>query len=201
MTADRLAALEPACTPADALAFYDGLDPVPAGELTGRWRGRELATGHPLGGRLTAAGWYGKQFDDVDHVHPLLFSTPDGEIFPVDPRRIPLGLVLGLVDKVSPAVVSRGSQALGVLKPALRTTKHRARLREVSHRGVVTAAMVYDHLPIIDVFRRVDDGTVLGVMDLRGVPEPFFFILQRRPSLARASVTGDQRVSGPSRPV
>jgi hypothetical protein len=175
MTANELAALEPACTPADALAFYDGLGPVPAGELTGRWRGREVATGHPMDGRLAASGWYGKQFDDVDHVHPLLFATPGGEIFPVDPRRIPLGLV----DKLSPTVVSRGRAALGVLKPALRTSKHRARLRDVQHRGLMTAALVYDHLPIIDLFRRVDDQTVLGVMDLRGVPQPFFFILQR----------------------
>ncbi|MDH2413606.1 DUF4334 domain-containing protein [Nocardioides sp. CER19] len=175
MTVDALAALEPACTSAEALAFYDGLDPLLAEHLTGRWRGRELATGHPLDGRLAASGWYGKQFDDVDHVHPLLFSTPDGEIFPVDPRRVPLGLV----DKIPPAVVSRGREALGVLRPALRTSKHRARLREVRHRGVVTAAMVYDHLPIIDVFRRVDDSTVLGMMDLRGVPQPYFFILQR----------------------
>lgn len=96
-------------------------------------------------------------------------------MFAVDPRRIPLGLV----DKVPPALVERGSRALGVLKPALRTTHHRARLREVRHRGVVTAAMVYDHLPIIDHFRRVDDRTVLGMMDLRGVPQPYFFILRR----------------------
>ncbi len=67
---------------------------------------------------------------------------------------------------------------MGALKPAIRTKKHRARLRAVEHRGVVTAAMVYDHLPIIDVFRRVDADTLLGVMDLRGA-EPYFFILQR----------------------
>ena len=65
-----------------------------------------------------------------------------------------------------------------MLKPALRTRKHRARLRAVEHRGVVTAAMVYDHLPIIDFFRRVDDSTLLGVMDLRGAT-PYFFILRK----------------------
>jgi len=175
MAADELAALEPACTTADALAFYDGLGAVPAGDLLGRWRGRELGTGHPMDGRLVASGWYGKQFDDLDHVHPLLVAAPDGEVFPVEPRWVPLGLV----DKVSPAALRRGRQALGVLKPVLRARKHRARLCEVRHRGVVTAAMVYDHLPIIDVFRRVDDRTVLGVMDLRRIPQPYFFILQR----------------------
>src|SRR5262245_35731062 len=124
MTADGLAGLEPACTPAEALDFYDGLDPVAAVDLTGRWRGRELATGHPMDGRLEASGWYGKQFDDVDHVHPLLFTAPDGDVFPVDPRRIPLGLV----DKVPTEVVARAGKALGVLRPALRTDAHRARL-------------------------------------------------------------------------
>jgi len=175
MTAEGLGALERACTPAEAIAFFDGLAPVPAEELTGRWRGRELPTGHPMDGLLAASGWYGKQFDDVDHVHPLLFVTPGGEIFPVDPRRIPLALA----GRVPPAVVRRGRKALGVLEPVLRSRRHRARLREVRHRAVVTAAMVYDDLPIIDVFRRVDADTVLGVMDLRGVPEPYFFVLQR----------------------
>ena len=46
-------------------------------------------------------------------------------------------------------------------------------------RGVVTAAMVYDHLPIIDVFRRVDEVTMLGAMDWRGEPAPYFFILTK----------------------
>jgi Domain of unknown function (DUF4334) len=39
--------------------------------------------------------------------------------------------------------------------------------------------MVYDTLPIVDVFRRVDADTLLGLMDLRGLPEPFLFLLER----------------------
>ena len=49
----------------------------------------------------------------------------------------------------------------------------------VEHRGVGTAAMVYDALPIIDVFRRISADAVLGLMDLRGLAEPFFFVLRR----------------------
>jgi hypothetical protein len=45
-------------------------------------------------------------------------------------------------------------------------------------RGVVTATMCYDALPIHDAFRRIDDDTRLGVMDLRGAP-PFVFVLER----------------------
>ena len=44
---------------------------------------------------------------------------------------------------------------------------------------MVTAAMVYDALPIIDVFRRVSDDVRLGLMDLRGLPDPFAFLLER----------------------
>lgn len=175
MTIDQLTALEPACSREAALALFDSLAPVPTTALTGRWHGRELATGHELDGLLVASGWYGKQFDGVDRVHPLLFRDPAGEIFAVDPKRVPLGLV----GKVPGSVVERGRGLLGVLKPALRTRGYRARLRAVEHRGVVTTAMVYDHLPIIDVFRRVDDDTVLGLMDYRNFPDPYFFVLVR----------------------
>ena len=54
-----------------------------------------------------------------------------------------------------------------------------ARLRVVEHRGVASAAMLYDHLPIVDVFRRLDAHTLLGVMDARGISQPFFFTLRR----------------------
>jgi hypothetical protein len=39
--------------------------------------------------------------------------------------------------------------------------------------------MIYDDLPINDVFRKVDNNTVLGVMDLKGMEQPFFFVLRR----------------------
>ena len=176
MTTTRtLADLEPACSMEDALALFDSLPAVRAEELSGRWRGRELATGHAMDGLLEASGWYGKQFDGVDQVHPLLFSGAGGEVFAAEPRRMPLGLA----GHVAPSLVARGRGALPVLQPVLRTRKHRARLRNVEHRGVVSAAMVYDHLPIIDVFRRASDDTLLGVMDMRQDPRPYFFVLQR----------------------
>jgi hypothetical protein len=39
--------------------------------------------------------------------------------------------------------------------------------------------MVYDTLPIVDVFRRVDDDVVLGLMDMRGLDEAFAVVLTR----------------------
>ncbi|MFC7500480.1 DUF4334 domain-containing protein [Nocardioides sp. CPCC 206347] len=171
--AATLAELERGTDPETALAFFDSLPAVTCDELRGRYRGRELLTGHPMDGLLEASGWYGKQFDDADHVHPLLFQGRGGEVFAVEPRKVPLGIA----PKIPSAVVDRSQGAVGALKAALRTKKHRARLRAVEYRGVVSAAMVYDHLPIIDVFRRVDADTLLGVMDLRD-SAPYVFVLQ-----------------------
>lgn len=177
VTIADLQSLESGCTPAQAWEFFDALPVVRAAEVRGRWRGRELATGHPMDGLLAASGWYGKQFDGDEAVHPLLFSIsgdPDA-VFAVDPRRVPVGLA----GTVSPSIVAKGRGLLGVLRPGLRTRRHRARMRNIEHRGVVTAAMIYDHLPIIDVFRRVDPTTLLGVMDKRDLSQPYFFVLSQ----------------------
>lgn len=56
-----------------------------------------------------------------------------------------------------------------------------ATLRMVEYRGVSTATMVYDKHPIFDHFRRVDDDTVLGLMDRKGEDAPLAFTLRRRP--------------------
>lgn len=164
----------PACALDDALAFFDSLPPVRAEELTGQWRGRELATGHPLDGLLESSGWYGKRFDSVDEVHPLLFRGRGGRLVSDGPRRVPFGLL----DKIPAGMVERGELVMALALPALVTKKPRARLRNVEHRGVVTAGMSYDHLPIIDLFRRIGDTTLLGCMDLRDSP-PYFFVLAR----------------------
>ncbi|CAJ1586868.1 DUF4334 domain-containing protein [[Mycobacterium] wendilense] len=53
------------------------------------------------------------------------------------------------------------------------------RLRMVEYRGVLSATMIYDALPINDHFRLIDDDTVLGVMDMRGLDRPLMFVLRR----------------------
>jgi hypothetical protein len=55
----------------------------------------------------------------------------------------------------------------------------KATLRLVRYRGVSTATMVYDKHPIFDHFKRVDDRTVLGVMDRKGEAFPLYFWLRR----------------------
>lgn len=171
----RLAALQPRCRTDEALALFDDLPTVSAEEISGRWAGRELATGHPWDGLLTASGWHGKQFDDPESVQPLLFRTRKGVLFPVNPARVPLSIA----GRLPRPAVAAGHRLLDVLQPVLRTRVPRARLRNLEHRGRVSAAMIYDQLPIIDVFRRVDADTLLGVMDARAIRQPYFFILTR----------------------
>jgi hypothetical protein len=164
------------CTVQQAWELFDSLPAVHVEEITtGRWRGEELNTGHPWAGVLVESGWYGKQFDSAENAQPLLFSGPDERIFPIDPRRIPLALA----GRLPLSAIRFSRRLLPLLRPVLRAQAPRARLRDLEFRGKHGAAMVYDHLAIIDVFRLVDSETLLGVMDLRGMADPYFFVLRR----------------------
>lgn len=172
---ERLEALRRRGDRAAALAFFDSLPAVAAEELTGGWHGSGVETGHGLDGLLERYGWWGKRFGSPEEAHPLMFEDARGR-FEVDPAGIPLGLLVrsrGLLHQEPLALVARR------LRRLRRTTRPKARLRMVEHRGVVTAAMVYDALPVLDHFRRVDADTLLAVMDARGVADPFFFSLRR----------------------
>jgi hypothetical protein len=162
--------------PEEALAWFDRLPTVRTRELLGRWRGSGLPTGSRLDGLLEAYGWYGKEFLGPESVHPLLFRGRDGRPRPVDPALIPLGL---LREHAGMARLWPVRTAFGRVRPLLYTNRPKARLRTVEHRCVTTAAMVYDGLPIIDVFRRVGPDVVVGAMDMRSLPSPFFFLLER----------------------
>ncbi|RYZ43602.1 MAG: DUF4334 domain-containing protein [Myxococcaceae bacterium] len=151
----------------EALALFDSLPTVDLAFMWGTWKGRELQTEHPMDGMLSATGWYGKQFLDAESVHPLLFFTEDrASVFPVDPRKWP-----------SPAI--RGP--VGPHRADVETAKFKARLRMTEYRGRLSATMIYDDWPTNDVFRQVDADTLLGVMDARGMPAPYFFVLRRDP--------------------
>lgn len=159
----------------EALAVFDTLSAVRPEEMLGEWRGEELPTGHPIDGLLAATGWAGKRFDDLDRVHPLLFWNADRTgTFAVDPIRLPMGLPI-------PEAV-RGPwlhRLITVGRPLLATSRYTAFLRATEYRGVSTATMIYDARPINDVFRRVSETTLLGLMDHRGDPAPYFFVLHR----------------------
>jgi hypothetical protein len=168
-------------TTADALALFDASPAVGTESMIGTWHGAELPTAHPLDGMLAASGWWGKQFRDAETVHPLLFPSSDGsELWALNPVLAFSGL--GLATRLPVSRLPLRNVIAGA-RPALRTRKPKARLRTTRYRDVDTATMVYDQLPINDVFRRLDDDTVLGAMDLRGVPQPYFFVLRRDDSL------------------
>lgn len=169
-------------TTAEALALFDDAPAVPADDMIGTWHGAELPTGHPLDGLLAASGWWGKQFVDAETVHPLLFPTADGTaLWPVNPALAFSGV--GIATRL-PALKRRdSSRAITGLRPLLRARAPKARLRTTRYRGVDTATMIYDQLPVNDVFRRLDDDSVLGAMDLRGSRAPYFFVLMRDESL------------------
>ncbi|MGV9711974.1 DUF4334 domain-containing protein [Gordonia sp. NPDC003424] len=169
-------------TTADALELFDGCGSVEPQAMIGTWHGAELPTGHPIDGLLAASGWWGKQFVDGETVHPLLFPTRDGTaLWPMNPRAAFRGVPLArfpMLTRISYRTPITATRAL--------TQAHssKARLRTTRYRGVDTATMVYDQLPINDVFRRLSDDAVIGAMDMKGSPAPYFFLLQRDDSLA-----------------
>jgi GXWXG protein/Domain of unknown function (DUF4334) len=160
-----------------ALAFYDTLEPVRVEEMIGSWRGEGLSTGHPFDGLLERFGWHGKRFDTPDDAHPLIFSAGAGRKMSINPAFVPVPALIRYHRLLRAPAVRR---LFAMIRPLLATRKPKARLRLTDYRGVVTATMVYDALPINDVFRKVDDDTLVGVMDLRGLQMPFIFLLRRK---------------------
>ncbi|MDI6837418.1 MAG: DUF4334 domain-containing protein [Rhizobiaceae bacterium] len=176
-----------------ALGHFDGLGAVEEAEMLGRWRGRDLPTGHPLDGVLGALSWFGKDFRSCEDVDPLLFRRRSGTLFALDPACIPLRHVQRRprlwFGTVSVELFRRFGHLLATRRPT-------ARLRSLAFRGVVSAAMIYDSLPVIDCFRRIDATRVLGLMDLRGIEQPFFFLLRREADAGAAPVR--YRDTGPT---
>jgi Domain of unknown function (DUF4334)/GXWXG protein len=161
----------------EALAIFDNLDPVDTDFMLGAWKGEGFPTRHPLDGVLEAYHWHGKRFESPEHVHPLVFSRMRGGTANVNP--IFMLPALGLLDRL-PVFKSRvAGRIFQACIPLFSTSRSRARLRMTSYRGKGSATMIYDSLPINDVFRKVDENTVLGVMDLKGVRQPYFFALRR----------------------
>ena len=161
---------------AEALSFFDELATVDLDFIIGRWRGSGLHTNHPMDGLLQICGWYGKEFIDRDRVHPLLFHNGDGGVVKVNPNVVGVESALRFVPHLKHEALK---PLFKLLISILKTDKSKARIRMMEHRGKISATMIYDGLPINDVFRKIDDNTLLGLMDLKGMEQPFFFILRR----------------------
>jgi hypothetical protein len=129
---------------------------------------------------LERLGWRGKRFNGPNEAHPLVFDTGGGRRVCVNPEFVPLALIR------HPRLLRApfAARVFSVIRPLMSTEKPKARLRLTQYRGVVTATMCYDALPIHDVFRKVDDDTLVGAMDMRGLDPPFLFVLRREEPVA-----------------
>ena len=143
--------------------------------MMGRWKGSGFKTNHRMDGLLETIGWYGKDFVSPDCVHPLLFSDGTNQPYAIDPNptAVNIGFSIDLPQKQSlkPMYIA--------MSKLLKTEESKARVRMMEHRGKLSATMIYDYLPIHDVFRKVDEHTLLGLMDFKGMEQPFFFVLNR----------------------
>lgn len=157
-------------TQEEAFALFDSLESISIAEMLGQWRGSELSTGHPMEGLLSLSGWYGKRFESEEHVFPLLMKRSDGAFFNLKPSTMNYHIPRSLIPL-----------SMKLFRPLLSMEKSAARLRVIEHRGTQTSAMIYDSLAIIDIFRKVDANTVLGIMDFKNADTPasYFFVLER----------------------
>ena len=160
-----------------ALEMYDSLEPIDVGFMLGIWKGEGFHTDHPMDGLLEAYHWYGKRFENTEDVHPLLFSKLGGGVAYVNPAFI--SPLLGLIGPVPMPKSAAFGRLFQLVMPLFTTSRSRARLRMTNYRGKTSATMIYDQLPINDVFRKIDENSVFGIMDLKGMKKPFFFILRR----------------------
>lgn len=159
----------------ELIECYDSLPPIAIDQMIGRWRGESVPSGHVLDGVLERFGWYGKEFISVNEVHPLVHTTGSGERFFVTPSRIPFRLLMRF-PKLSSLIPPK---LFFSCRKILTTTKSGAHLELGDFRHVVSAAMVYNKLPIRDHFREVDSSTVLGCMETPLSERLFFFLLKR----------------------
>lgn len=157
----------------EAHSIFDELEAVSLDFMYGRWYGWECLTGHPMEGMLEASGWYGKWFEDEEQVHPLLLWTSDRKsLYAVNPA---LAFVFTRVQL--PHYIVRFLSAFA--KPFIQTRRSRARLRITEYKGKASATMCYDQLPIHDIFRKVDEHTVMGLMDNKSDQQAYFFFLRK----------------------
>ena len=154
-------------TPEEAFKVWDAAPTVESYFMIASWKGFGFPTGHSFDGALESGGWYGKNFHSADKVDPLVYKCKDGGApWPANP------------DKMTP-IIQRG-ESVQDHRAECEADGACARLRRVEYRGQTTAAMVYNTTPVIDLFRKIDDNTVMGVMDNITIPgPPFFFYLVR----------------------
>lgn len=161
-------------TQEEAADFYDSLPAYPIENIYGRWMGREMATGHPFDGVLTATEWYGKYFEDSENSYPLMYQKRNKKFFFVNPNCLPLEIIQSLPRSFI-------SFLFPLLNPFTRTKKSSSILRNIEYRNHTPLAMIYDEKPVIDYFKMVDETTIFAVSDMKWNPSILqFFALYKK---------------------
>jgi hypothetical protein len=154
-------------TPAQITTLFAELPPVSMETLSGIWRAVAIPGVSPFYQVQIEKGWYGMRFTDPETVDSMLISTSDGaDIFAAD--------VLKIV-----AAAPGADTHLSQIRTQIETDQPMGRLRMISYRGAISAALIYDRQPVIDYFRTIDDTAVLCAAEARGISETGYCVLQR----------------------
>jgi hypothetical protein len=157
-------------TQADLAVVFDNLNPVTIDMLIGTWKVDPSYGETPGGKMLIESGWWGARFVDAETVDPLLYPEPDGNgVFAADLRSVL-------------AVLSTGERDIPAMRREVETSAPIGRLRMVEYRGVPTATLVYDQVPVLDYLRAIDSDTIVAAVEHRDrVNQPDYALLRRCP--------------------
>lgn len=144
------------------LAALRRMDDVPAEDLDALW-----ADCAPVRAADILGAWAGSDFETDHPVHGMLAASGwHGKRF--DSVKVAHPLICRAEDG---SLFSNEELGRGL-----------ASLWDIEFRDEVTAAMVYDGQPVIDHFKAVDERTLLGVMNGKGVRHAgrhYYFVLER----------------------
>jgi len=158
------------------IEVFRNLPAIEPHELVGIWKGCGIPAAHPFDGLLENLGWFGKRFSTDMRADALLFRSGERRLVAIDPKWIPLRLAL----RFHRFGRTRAAQNLfSHMQRRLRAAGPVASVRTLAFDGVESAAMVYDHQPMVDYFRRIDEDSVMGAMTIRGEARIYFFKLER----------------------
>lgn len=160
----------------EATRWFHSLDPVRPVDMIGLWKGQGHPSGHPMDGVLDNLHWYGKRFNSDMRADALLFEGDPGRLVAIDPKFFPVRLASTF------AKFGRSARAWNLftnIRARVRAQGTTASLQARADEGVMTAVMVYDRQPIVDVFRRIDETQVAGMMVVENDLRRFFFRLTK----------------------
>lgn len=160
------------------------------GYWAGSWTGREIGE-HAgcMAGSLGACGWRGKAFYADSTADALVFDRDGAGVAMRPPSRLLFRAACAMPARLR---AERFAPSRWLARAAMRPARERSAdlvPLALAGRGARTMAMAYRELDVTDVFKRVDDATVMGAMvlgrhaALEGAAAPrepvFFFLLSR----------------------